>query len=81
VGTTTFVDEHTGRVQRTVWDRETDNSHRISDSYYSDDRAGTSPPASVSRPPVDVALSKPGSTSPLRCEYAMLTLPLIMSML
>ncbi|MFF5142274.1 ricin-type beta-trefoil lectin domain protein [Streptomyces sp. NPDC013157] len=40
VWTTNFIDEHTGRVQRTVWDRETDSSHRISDSYYSYDRAG-----------------------------------------
>ncbi|MEU5484086.1 ricin-type beta-trefoil lectin domain protein [Streptomyces mirabilis] len=40
VWTTNFIDEHTGRVQRTVWDRETDASHRIADSYYSYDRAG-----------------------------------------
>ncbi|MFE0509508.1 ricin-type beta-trefoil lectin domain protein [Streptomyces sp. NPDC058964] len=40
VWTTNFIDEHTGHVQRTVWDRETDSSHRITDSYYSYDRAG-----------------------------------------
>ncbi|MFD7571527.1 RHS repeat domain-containing protein [Streptomyces sp. NPDC059810] len=40
VWTTNFVDEHTGRVQRSVVDRETANSHRISDSSYSYDLAG-----------------------------------------
>ncbi|WTN43534.1 ricin-type beta-trefoil lectin domain protein [Streptomyces sp. NBC_00631] len=40
VWTTNFIDEHTGRLQRTVWDRETANSHRLADSYYSYDRAG-----------------------------------------
>ncbi|MEU0184618.1 ricin-type beta-trefoil lectin domain protein [Streptomyces sp. NPDC006207] len=40
VWTTNFVDEPTGRLQRTVWDRETANSHRIADTYYSYDRAG-----------------------------------------
>ncbi|MEH0419490.1 ricin-type beta-trefoil lectin domain protein [Streptomyces sp. B21-083] len=40
VWTTNFVDEHTGRVQRSVWDRETDVSHRITDAYFSYDRAG-----------------------------------------
>ncbi|MFE4382600.1 ricin-type beta-trefoil lectin domain protein [Streptomyces cyaneofuscatus] len=40
VWTTNFVDQNTGRLQRTVWDRETADSHRISDSYYSYDRAG-----------------------------------------
>ncbi|WP_189145389.1 ricin-type beta-trefoil lectin domain protein [Streptomyces lacrimifluminis] len=40
VWTTNFVDEHTGRVQRSVWDRETDASHRITDAYFSYDRAG-----------------------------------------
>ncbi|MFF1515595.1 ricin-type beta-trefoil lectin domain protein [Streptomyces sp. NPDC058305] len=40
VWTTNFIDEHTGHVQRTVWDREAASSHRIADSYYSFDRAG-----------------------------------------
>jgi len=40
VWTTNFVDEHTGRLQRTVWDRETAASHRITDGYFSYDRAG-----------------------------------------
>jgi RHS repeat-associated protein len=40
VWTTNFIDEHTGRVQRTVADRETASSHRISDSYYSYDLVG-----------------------------------------
>ncbi|HET6354597.1 RHS repeat-associated core domain-containing protein [Streptomyces sp.] len=40
VWTTNFVDEHTGRLQRTVADRETANSHRISDSTYAYDVAG-----------------------------------------
>ncbi|MGC2996970.1 polymorphic toxin-type HINT domain-containing protein [Streptomyces sp. G35A] len=41
VWTTNFVDPRTGRLQRTVADRETANSHRISDSYYSYDTSGT----------------------------------------
>ncbi|WP_406091053.1 ricin-type beta-trefoil lectin domain protein [Streptomyces sp. NBC_01013] len=40
VWTTNFINQETGRLQRTVWDRETTSSHRISDSYYSWDRAG-----------------------------------------
>ncbi|MFJ3583330.1 RHS repeat-associated core domain-containing protein [Streptomyces sp. NPDC090127] len=40
VWTTNFVDQHTGRLQRTVADRETANSHRISDSTYAYDVAG-----------------------------------------
>ncbi|MFF3615283.1 polymorphic toxin-type HINT domain-containing protein [Streptomyces sp. NPDC002580] len=39
--TTNFVDPHTGRLQRTVADRETDSPHRITDSYYSYDISGT----------------------------------------
>ncbi|MFF7138730.1 polymorphic toxin-type HINT domain-containing protein [Streptomyces sp. NPDC008196] len=41
VWTTNFVDPHTGRLQRTVTDRETADPHRITDSYYSYDIAGT----------------------------------------
>ncbi|MGS2590055.1 polymorphic toxin-type HINT domain-containing protein [Streptomyces hebeiensis] len=41
VWTTNFVDQHSGRLQRTVADRETAGSHRISDSYYSYDTSGT----------------------------------------
>ncbi|WP_309505056.1 polymorphic toxin-type HINT domain-containing protein [Streptomyces sp. KM273126] len=41
VWTTNFVDPHTGRLQRTVADRETSGPHRISDSYYSYDKSGT----------------------------------------
>ncbi|MFF4500289.1 polymorphic toxin-type HINT domain-containing protein [Streptomyces sp. NPDC001401] len=41
VWTTNFVDPHTGRLERTVADRETDGPHRITDSYYSYDRSGT----------------------------------------
>ncbi|MDX2678834.1 RHS repeat domain-containing protein [Streptomyces sp. NY05-11A] len=41
VWTTNFVDPHTGRLQRTVADRETAGPHRISDSYYSYDPSGT----------------------------------------
>ncbi|QXE39154.1 hypothetical protein KQY30_15195 [Streptomyces sp. GMY02] len=41
VWTTNFVDQHTGTLQRTVADRETANSHRIADSYYSYDASGT----------------------------------------
>ncbi|MQY16239.1 hypothetical protein SRB5_64370 [Streptomyces sp. RB5] len=40
VWTTNFIDDKTGSLQRTVWDRETSNSHRIDDNYYSYDRAG-----------------------------------------
>lgn len=41
VWTTNFVDPHTGRLQRTVADRETAGPHRITDSYYSYDATGT----------------------------------------
>lgn len=41
VWTTNFVDPHTGRLQRTVTDRETAGPHRITDSYYSYDATGT----------------------------------------
>lgn len=41
VWTTNFVDPHTGRLQRTVADRETAGPHRITDSYYSYDESGT----------------------------------------
>ncbi|WP_338677871.1 polymorphic toxin-type HINT domain-containing protein [Streptomyces sp. SCSIO 30461] len=41
VWTTNFVNQHSGRLQRTVTDRETANTHRISDSYYSYDASGT----------------------------------------
>ncbi|PIB09219.1 hypothetical protein B1C81_13205, partial [Streptomyces sp. HG99] len=41
VWTTNFVDPHTGRLQRTVTDRETADPHRITDSYYSYDASGT----------------------------------------
>ncbi|MDI1454401.1 polymorphic toxin-type HINT domain-containing protein [Streptomyces sp. ATE26] len=41
VWTTNFVDPHTGRLQRTVADRETSGPHRITDSYYSYDTSGT----------------------------------------
>lgn len=40
VWTTNFVDEHTGRLQRTVTDRETAGPHRITDSTYSYDASG-----------------------------------------
>ncbi|MFJ2094023.1 RHS repeat domain-containing protein [Streptomyces sp. NPDC087901] len=40
VWTTSFTDETTGRLQRKVADRETANSHRISDDFYSYDIAG-----------------------------------------
>ncbi|MFJ4830486.1 polymorphic toxin-type HINT domain-containing protein [Streptomyces sp. NPDC088747] len=40
VWTTNFVDPHTGRLQRTVTDRETADPHRITDSYYSYDVSG-----------------------------------------
>ncbi|MFE0373079.1 polymorphic toxin-type HINT domain-containing protein [Streptomyces tendae] len=41
VWTTNFIDPHTGRLQRTVADRETASPHRITDSYYSYDASGT----------------------------------------
>jgi RHS repeat-associated protein len=41
VWTTNFVDPHTGRLQRTVTDRETSGPHRITDGYYSYDLSGT----------------------------------------
>ncbi|MET8566243.1 HNH/ENDO VII family nuclease [Streptomyces flaveolus] len=41
VWTTNFVDPHTGRLQRTVTDRETAGPHRITDGYYSYDASGT----------------------------------------
>jgi RHS repeat-associated protein len=40
VWTTNFVDPYTGRLQRTVADRETAGPHRISDSYYAYDKSG-----------------------------------------
>ncbi|GHH86358.1 polymorphic toxin-type HINT domain-containing protein [Streptomyces capitiformicae] len=40
VWTTNFVDPHTGRLQRTLADRETAGPHRISDSYYAYDKSG-----------------------------------------
>ncbi|MFJ4340782.1 hypothetical protein [Streptomyces sp. NPDC088915] len=40
VWTTNFTDEGSGRLQRTVWDRETPDSHRISGTYLSYDQAG-----------------------------------------
>nr|WP_107054758.1 polymorphic toxin-type HINT domain-containing protein [Streptomyces sp. NRRL WC-3725] len=41
VWTTNFVDPHTGRLQRTVTDRETAGPHRITDGYYAYDTSGT----------------------------------------
>ncbi|WP_251091582.1 polymorphic toxin-type HINT domain-containing protein [Streptomyces sp. Caat 7-52] len=41
VWTTNFVDPHTGRLQRTVTDRESAGPHRITDGYYSYDASGT----------------------------------------
>ncbi|MFJ4436145.1 polymorphic toxin-type HINT domain-containing protein [Streptomyces sp. NPDC088923] len=38
--TTNFIDEHTGRLQRTVTDRETAGPHRVTDSTYSYDASG-----------------------------------------
>ncbi|MFF7438843.1 polymorphic toxin-type HINT domain-containing protein [Streptomyces sp. NPDC008122] len=38
--TTNFIDEHTGRLQRTVTDRETAGPHRISDTGYAYNTAG-----------------------------------------
>ncbi|WP_241826984.1 polymorphic toxin-type HINT domain-containing protein [Streptomyces graminilatus] len=40
VWTTNFIDPSTGRLQRTVADRETADPHRITDSYYSYDESG-----------------------------------------
>ncbi|MEU6622048.1 polymorphic toxin-type HINT domain-containing protein [Streptomyces litmocidini] len=40
VWTTNFVDEHTGRLQRTVTDRETAGPHRVSDTGYAYDASG-----------------------------------------
>ncbi|KQX50835.1 hypothetical protein ASE09_12435 [Streptomyces sp. Root66D1] len=40
VWTTNFIDEHTGRLQRTVTDRETAGPHEITDARYSYDTAG-----------------------------------------
>ncbi|WSQ23532.1 NucA/NucB deoxyribonuclease domain-containing protein [Streptomyces zaomyceticus] len=40
VWTTNFIDEHTGRLQRTVTDRETAGPHRISDTGYAYNTAG-----------------------------------------
>ncbi|MFI8421199.1 RHS repeat-associated core domain-containing protein [Streptomyces sp. NPDC085479] len=40
VWTTNFVDEHTGRLMRTVTDRERAGPHRISDTGYAYDTAG-----------------------------------------
>ncbi|WP_369146611.1 RHS repeat-associated core domain-containing protein [Streptomyces sp. R44] len=40
VWTTNFIDEHTGRLQRTVSDRETAGPHRISDTGYAYDESG-----------------------------------------
>ncbi|MEV8389269.1 polymorphic toxin-type HINT domain-containing protein [Streptomyces sp. NPDC056650] len=41
VWTTNFVDQHSGSLQRSVTDRETAGTHRVSDSYYSYNTAGT----------------------------------------
>ncbi|MEU9092829.1 polymorphic toxin-type HINT domain-containing protein [Streptomyces sp. NPDC048428] len=41
VWTTNFVDQRSGRLQRTVTDRETAGPHRIADGYYSYDASGT----------------------------------------
>ncbi|WOP13088.1 RHS repeat-associated core domain-containing protein [Streptomyces cyaneofuscatus] len=41
VWTTNFMDPHTGRLQRTVADRETAGPHRIADNYYAYDASGT----------------------------------------
>ncbi|WP_425338359.1 polymorphic toxin-type HINT domain-containing protein [Streptomyces flavochromogenes] len=40
IWTTNFIDEHTGRLTRTVTDRETSGPHRISDTGYAYDTAG-----------------------------------------
>ncbi|MGX2993299.1 polymorphic toxin-type HINT domain-containing protein [Streptomyces sp. JNUCC 64] len=39
--TTNFIDEYSGRLQRTVTDRETAGPHRVSDGYYSYDVTGS----------------------------------------
>ncbi|MGV9954136.1 polymorphic toxin-type HINT domain-containing protein [Streptomyces cellulosae] len=41
VWTTNFIDPHTGRLQRTVADRETSGPHRLSDGYYAYDKSGS----------------------------------------
>ncbi|MFE6072513.1 RHS repeat domain-containing protein [Streptomyces sp. NPDC056525] len=40
VWTTNFIDEHTGRLQRSVTDRETSLPHRITDARYAYDTSG-----------------------------------------
>ncbi|MEU9699760.1 HNH/endonuclease VII fold putative polymorphic toxin [Streptomyces sp. NPDC047981] len=40
VWTTNFIDEHTGRLQRTVTDRESAGPHLVSDSAYAYDASG-----------------------------------------
>ncbi|MFJ9817458.1 polymorphic toxin-type HINT domain-containing protein [Streptomyces sp. NPDC101151] len=40
IWTTNFVDPHTGRLERTLADRETASPHRITDSYYAYDTSG-----------------------------------------
>jgi RHS repeat-associated protein len=40
VWTTNFIDDHTGRLQRTVADRETAGPHRLTDVRYAYDTAG-----------------------------------------
>ncbi|MFF3379928.1 polymorphic toxin-type HINT domain-containing protein [Streptomyces sp. NPDC002680] len=41
VWTTNFIDPHTGRLQRTITDRETAGPHRVTDAAYSYDASGT----------------------------------------
>ncbi|MEV7536787.1 polymorphic toxin-type HINT domain-containing protein [Streptomyces hydrogenans] len=41
VWTTNFIDDHTGRLTRTVVDRETAGPHRVSDTGYAYDVSGT----------------------------------------
>ncbi len=41
VWTTNFIDPHTGRLQRTIADRETSGPHRLSDGYYAYDKSGS----------------------------------------
>ncbi|MER5739700.1 RHS repeat-associated core domain-containing protein [Streptomyces sp. NPDC002262] len=41
VWTTNFIDDHTGRLMRTVVDRETAGPHRVSDTGYAYDVSGT----------------------------------------
>ncbi|MET9933999.1 RHS repeat-associated core domain-containing protein, partial [Streptomyces sp. NPDC006324] len=41
VWTTNFIDDHTGRLMRTVVDRETADPHRISDTGYAYDASGS----------------------------------------